>query len=56
MMKLIETWNAKRQVAAELSCLSDRTLDDIGISRSDIAAVAGLAAESQRPAKGKAGS
>ena len=43
MLKLIETWNAKRLAVAELSRLSDRALADLGIARADIGAVAAAA-------------
>ena len=36
----IQRWREEQQRYAELMSLSDRTLEDIGISRSDIAAVA----------------
>ncbi len=36
----VRTWNRARQTRAVLNALSNRQLDDIGVSRSGIAAVA----------------
>lgn len=40
----IRTWNRVRQTRNELSKLSDRELNDLGISRGDIAYIARNAA------------
>ncbi len=36
MTKLFKRWNARRQTLHALSAMTDRELDDIGITRGDI--------------------
>ncbi len=40
LLASIHRWRRYRDTVHELSCLSDRALDDLGIDRRDIAAVA----------------
>ncbi|NYS24411.1 DUF1127 domain-containing protein [Rhodobacteraceae bacterium 2376] len=39
IIAVFKTWNDKRITRAQLNMLSDRELDDIGLSRSDIEGV-----------------
>lgn len=39
MAKMFARWNARRQTSRELHSMTDRELNDIGISRGDIARI-----------------
>lgn len=51
LISAVRAWRVARQTAAELNALSDRELQDIGIIRYDIAAIA---SESGRSASSRA--
>ena len=39
LSRMLQTWKARRAVAAELYTMSDRDLNDIGVARSEIPAI-----------------